>query len=76
MLSPTIAPSAAQTDHERQGEVAGARDHAGGDDGGLARDEREERVDRRDGEDERVRPPGAGHPLDELVEEAHCGLAS
>ncbi len=54
-------------DHERQAQVAGARQHPGADHDGLARHDGEERVDRRHGEDREVRPV-ARDPFLELVE--------
>ena len=68
MLSPTIAPAAAERMTSQQYEVAGARQVAAEDDERLAGDEREERVDDRDGEDDEVAPPLAGDPLGEAVE--------
>jgi hypothetical protein len=44
--------------HEGEAEISGAGDHAGRDHQRLARHDGHERVEKRDGEDDRVRPPG------------------
>src|SRR5262249_20865920 len=60
--------SSREEDDEREAQVPFGGEVAGDDDDGLARDEREERVDHRDSEDERVAPPGARDPVRDLVE--------
>ena len=57
-----------EQDDEPEVQIARRREVAGDDDHGLARDDGEERVHHRDPEDQRVAPPGAGHPVRDLVE--------
>ncbi len=57
-------------EHDDEGEVQVARrgEVARDDDDGLARDDGEEGVHQGDPEDQRVAPPGPGHPVRDLVE--------
>ncbi len=55
-----------EDDHERQAQVSSRRDHPRGDDRGLARHDRDERVQKGEHEQDRVRP--AGGMCDEVRE--------
>ena len=58
-------------DDQRHAQVAARRNDSGGDHRALARHERHQRIEQREQEDDRVRPPGRiGHQLRELVEQA------
>ena len=56
--------------------LAGGREHAGADDQALARHDREEAVDRREGEEREVDPGRAHRVLDELGDRGSHGPAS
>src|SRR5262249_40953697 len=58
-------------DERRQAHVSRCRQHSSGDDGRLARDGGEERVDVRENEDDHGRPPGARDLVDQLIEHGY-----